>query len=141
MTHEEFILKFYETVWSGGDIAAIDDFFAPTATLDGFAHDMSLRPEDLVVFTQGLLRLIEQPRFGILHILSRDDQVAALVRCSARCARTGNEASITAQIMLRFVDGKIVEAYNHYDMMALFIALGLMPADTLERMLSVHPLR
>ena len=141
MNHEDFIMKFYETVWVSGDVAAIHDFFAPTATLDGLAHDMSLRPEDLVVFTQGLLMLIEEPRFEILRLMSEGDQVAALIRCSGRCTRTGKAAAITAQLMLRFAEGKIVEVYNHFDMLTLFITLGLMPPDTLERMLAAEGFR
>ena len=141
MNHADFILKFYQTVWSGGDIDAISDFFAPDARLDGFAHDMALRPEDFVVFTQGLLRLVEQPRFEILRVISEGDEAAALIRCNGLCARTGKPAEITAQIMLRFKDGKVVEAYNHVDMLTLFISLGLMPPDTLERMLAVVPFR
>ncbi|WP_375262127.1 ester cyclase [Palleronia sp.] len=141
MTHEEFILHFYETIWTCGDVAAVDDFFAPSAKLGGIAYDMALKPEDFVVFAQSLLMLIEQPRFEILRTVSEEDMVSALIRCTGISARTGKAAAITAQVMMRFENGKIAEAYNHFDMLGLFISLDLMPANVLERMLAAEPLR
>lgn len=65
MTHEEFAMHLYETVWTRGDVAAVSDFFAPSANLGGFSHDTALKPDEFVVFAQNLLMLIEQPRFEV----------------------------------------------------------------------------
>jgi len=37
--------------------------------------------------------------------------------------------------MIRIVDGKLTEAYNHWDFLGMFSQLGLIPTETFERAL------
>jgi hypothetical protein len=38
--------------------------------------------------------------------------------------------------MIRIVDGKLTEAYNHWDFLGMFSQLGLLPQQTFEMALS-----
>ena len=47
--------------------------------------------------------------------------------------------AITGTIHARIADGKILEAYNHFDFLGLFAQLGQLPPDVLGRCLSGQP--
>lgn len=57
------------------------------------------------------------------------------VHCSldARCRSTGESVAITGSAWASIEDGKIREAYHHFDFMSLWAQLGLLPNDVFEK--------
>ena len=55
----------------------------------------------------------------------------SLVRVEGYSVATERRAAITGQVMSRLVDGRVAEAYNHFDFISFFEMLGLLPEDTM----------
>ena len=66
-------------------------------------------------------------RCGLLDFqdaLSQDNMECALTHVTATHTATGKEVSFSGLCMCRFEDGKITEAWNHYDFLSMHQQLG-----------------
>jgi len=136
MRDVNFLQNFYDTVWNGGDAAAVRRFFAPGAKALGLVDDLPLDAEDMVAFVQALSMHAAHIEVEVTHVLVDGDWMSGLVRSTGTCRRSGRALTLTGQTMVRLEDGLIAEAYNHFDMLGLFSQMGLLPPDSIERLLA-----
>ncbi|HSE36697.1 MAG TPA: hypothetical protein VLG74_05285, partial [Blastocatellia bacterium] len=64
-----------------------------------------------------------------------DDWISAICTLRAKSRESGTPIEITGQVMIRIADGKLTEAYNHWDFLGIFSQLGLLPTQTFEKAL------
>jgi hypothetical protein len=136
MSHAALVESFSKTVWLGGDETAALDYFHPDACATGLGSDMTFDPRDFVTYVQSIRMLISVPTMKVMHVVENDDWIALHVRCHALSRISGAEIDFTGQLMVRVQDGKIAEAYNHFDMVAFFVQMGFVPEDVVEKMLA-----
>lgn len=136
MQHRQLLADWFETVWVNGDFEAVDRYFAPEAHADGLMPGMELRPEDFKILVQALLNLIGDPKIRIIFSMEHGDWLSALIEVSCVSAINAEKLAFNGQVMMRVRDGKIVEAYNHFDLVSLFQQLGMLPPDAMEMFLA-----
>ncbi len=136
MSKHDLLQEFYDTVWSGGDSHAIRKFFAPGAEASGLVGEMSLDAEDMIAFVDSLSMHVVNIEFELLHVLEDGDWVSSMARATGTSRRSGKPLQMTGQTLVRLEGGLIAEAHNHFDMMGLFVQLGLLPDDVGERLLA-----
>ncbi|EKE44051.1 hypothetical protein OCGS_2032 [Oceaniovalibus guishaninsula JLT2003] len=136
MDNLETLQDFYRTIWIGGRLDQMDRFFAPDARAGGLLPDLALGPADFEILVQTVMALVANPQIEIVHHLAQGDWIAALIDVHCRSRATGDPVRLSGQIMCRFDEGRIVEAYNHFDTMAFFQQLGLVAPETVEVMLA-----
>jgi ketosteroid isomerase-like protein len=135
MTKAQILQDWFIQVWVNGDLDAIERYLAPDMQAAGVMPDMNLEPEDFRVMVEAMTAQVTDLTFGFEHAIEQGDWVSALMSVKAKAADTGNPIHITGQIMARFEGDKIVEAYNHYDFIALFEQLDRLPEGTVGRCL------
>jgi steroid delta-isomerase-like uncharacterized protein len=132
--NKALIRRWMEEVWNKGRVEAIDEMFAE----EGVAHGLSdvsgqeLRgPAGFKPFFQSFRDAFPDMQIIVEDTVAEDDKVAA--RCTVRgrhqgdtlgFAATGQPAEFTGMCIVRVKDGKIVEAWNNFDFMAMFQQLG-----------------
>lgn len=89
-----------------------------------------------MTFAGAILLLIHPPRWEVERVVAQGDWASYLIRGHAVSRSSGNDVTITGQVMLRFQDDLIAEAYNNFDMIGLFTELGVLPDDLLEQALA-----
>ncbi len=136
MSHLSIVQEFFDTVWRRGDETAAQDFFHPDASATGLGSDMAFDPNDFVTFVQSSLMLISAPRMEIMHVVEDGDWLSLHLRCKALSRLSGAKIDFTGQLMVRVKEGKIAEAYNHFDMVAFFVQMGFVPENVVEKMLA-----
>ncbi len=137
MTRDAEILQsFFDTVWNGGDAAAVRRFFAPDAFATGLVGGMELNAEDMVSFVQALAMHASAIEVHVDHVIAEGPWVSALIRSTATSRRTGRTLTLSGQTLVRFEGELIAEAYNHFDMLGLFMQMGLLPENAMERLLA-----
>lgn len=126
--------RWFEEVWNKGRADAIDEMFAE----DGIAHGLAdasgaeLRgPAHFREFHGRFREAFPGIEVVVEDAISEGDKVAA--RCTVRAkhegdslgfAATNRPVEFTGMTFARVRDGKIVEAWNNFDFMAMFQQLG-----------------
>ena len=134
-TCKEVLETWFQRVWTEQDADAIDELFIPDGPAKGLGKDRN-GPAEFREFHSALVRLLTDFVITIDKSIEEDDWIAAVCTLRAR-SRQSEEAAIeiTGSVMIRISDGKLIEAYNHWDFIGIFSQLGLLPADTFARAL------
>ena len=125
--------RWFDEVWNSGREETIDELLDPSAPIQGLGA-----AADTVVGTVGFREFYKQLRgaFGDINIVINEaigEGELASVRWTARATHTGDQLGVpatngtvtfTGMTFARARDGKIVEAWNNWDMMGLMHQLG-----------------
>ncbi len=126
--------RWFEEVWNKGREEAIDELFAEDGVAHGLAGDGGgkLRgPEGFKPFFQRFRDAFPDIEIVVEDIIAEGDRVAA--RCTVRgrhqsdslgFAATNQPVAFDGICIVRIRDGKIVEAWNNFDFMAMFVQVG-----------------
>ena len=121
--------RWFEEIWNNDNDAAIDEMFPP----DGVLHDANTTvtgPEGFRRFRQMLKASFSDIRVTVHASVGQGDM--ACIRWSstmvhtgefAGFAPTGKELRVTGMSMVHERDGKIVEAWQNWDMLGLLEAI------------------
>ena len=127
----------FEEVWNRGDERANDRMMADDATFHGLAPPAAapvVGPEGFKPFFRQFKAAFPDIHVAIAELVCEGEKVA--VHCtvtgthrgdSLGAAPTQKPISITGMGIARVRDGKIVEAWNAFDFIALYRQLGLTP--------------
>jgi len=127
--------RWFEEVWNQGRVDAIDEMFAA----DGVAHGLSDEPgktmkgpDDFRPFHDIFRGAFPDIEVVVEDTIAEGDLVAA--RCSVRGKHTGDHLGVaasnapvefTGMAIVRIKDGKIVEACNNFDFLAMNRQIGI----------------
>ncbi|HEY9285408.1 MAG TPA: ester cyclase [Pyrinomonadaceae bacterium] len=131
--NKALVRRWFEEVWNRGRAEAIDELFAEDGVAHGLAGDASpLRgAAGFKPFFHSFREAFPDIEVVVEDVIAEGDKLAA--RCSVRATHggdtlgfraTGRPIEITGTTFARVRDGKIVEAWNNFDFMALFQQLG-----------------
>jgi steroid delta-isomerase-like uncharacterized protein len=136
--NKALVRRWFEEVWNRGRAEAIDEMFAEDGVAYGLAGDAgSLRgPAAFRPFHRSFREAFPDIEVVVEDVIAEGDKLAA--RCSVRAKHqgdtlgfraTGRPMEITGMTFARVRDGKIVEAWNNFDFMAMFGQLGALRLD------------
>ncbi|WP_343082384.1 nuclear transport factor 2 family protein [Ostreiculturibacter nitratireducens] len=136
MTKLDLLKDWYQRVYIDGDLEAIDDYFAPRSTASGLMAELQVGPEDFRELIPAVMRLIREPEVVIDAHLDSGDWLWALVTVKAKSTRSLSPVEFSGQVMMRVQEGRIAEAFNHFDFITFFEQLELLPPQTFALCLS-----
>ena len=119
------LYRWFEEVWNQDKEDSIDELM----TGDGIAHGLSSE-ESLTgapgfkVFYRGFREQFEDIHIDVHDVVSQDDMECGLTEVTAKHRDTGKKVNFSGICMVRVKDGKIAEAWNHYDFLNLNQQLG-----------------
>jgi steroid delta-isomerase-like uncharacterized protein len=134
------IRRWFEEVWNRGREEAIDELFDEKGVAHGLADETGEPLRGAAGFKPFFRRFREafpEIEVTVEETVSEGDRVAA--RCTVRGAHRGDTLGLAATnlpveftgiCIVRISDGKIVEAWNNFDFMAMFRQLGALSMDT-----------
>lgn len=130
-TNAEILKDWYDQVWVHGDIDAIDKFFVPDLVATGIVPEMQMGRDDFQDLVMAFRAHVGDIDVQLPKTVENGDWLAAFLHVNTTRADNGAPIVVTGQVMARFDDGKIVEAYNQFDFVSLFEQLGQLPEDTI----------
>jgi steroid delta-isomerase-like uncharacterized protein len=128
------IRRWFDEVWNNGREEAIDELFDEKGVAHGLADETGEPLRGAAGFKPFFRRFREafpEIEVTVEDTISEGDRVAA--RCTVRGAHRGDSLGLAATnrpveftgiSIVRISDGKIVEAWNNFDFMAMFQQLG-----------------
>ncbi|GHG95420.1 ester cyclase [Pseudodonghicola xiamenensis] len=140
MSKIEMFRWWCEEVWHKGNLEAIHQMFAPDAVTSGVVPELLMGPDDFYELVSVLRSHVGPITPEILKTVEQDDWLAVMMRFKTSRADNGAPIEVSGQVMLRYQGDKMVEAYNHFDYLAFFEQLGLVPQDSLSIFLTGHKL-
>ena len=130
------VRRWFEEVWNQGREAAIDEMFSAGAVAHGLGDsELDVRgPAEFKAFAANIRGSIPDTHIGVEDIISEGDRVAVRVILKGThtgqglgVPPTGRKVSIQGIIIVRIVDGQIVEGWNSYDQLGLLRQIGALP--------------
>lgn len=135
-TSRDVMETWFHRVWTEEETAAIEELFIPDGEARGLGANVLIGPEGFKQFHSALRGLLYDFVITIDKSVESGDWISAVCTLRARARKSGAEVEMTGSVMVRIVEGKLTEAYNHWDFLGLFGQLGLLPGDTFEKALS-----
>jgi predicted ester cyclase len=138
---DEVAREWFERVWNRGEESAIDELFASDGRMFGLPTGDGrplVGPAGFKPFYRRFREAFPDMRIEIVRTITEGDLVAVQARVTGThtgagldLAPTRNAVEVWGMGMARVAEGRIVEAWNAYDFMALYMQLGLvqMPAS------------
>lgn len=137
MPVREMLFDWFRRVWIEGDLSAIDDYFdAGDSIASGILTDARVGAEDYRALVPALRAHLRGIDGSMNRVFVQDDWLCAQYTLRALSAHTSNRIEASGLLMMRVEAGKVREAYNNFDFLALFEQLGLLPRDSLMLLLS-----
>jgi predicted ester cyclase len=136
----DVVETWFKRVWAEEDETAIDEMFVPNGTARGLGtyvngkadefkdHEL-IGPDSFKEFHTALLNLVGDVKIEITKSMEQGDWLALLCVFKAKKRGTDEKVQTTGTVFIKVADGKLIEAYNHFDFMSLFGQLGQMPAN------------
>ena len=134
--NKELLRRWFEEVWNKGRADAIEELFDENGIAHGLADDPSQPlkgPSDFRPFHTTFREAFPNMIIVVEDMVAEGDKVAA--RCSVRGkhegeflgrAATQSPVEFTGIAIVRIDNGKIVEAWNNFDFMAMYKQVGLL---------------
>jgi hypothetical protein len=135
-TKRETAETWFRRVWKDRDPNAIDELFVVDGEARGLGDNTLIGPKDFKVFHSTLCALVSNIVITIDKSIEEGDWISVICTLKAKNPKTGAPVGMTGSVLVKIVDGKLIEAYNHWDFLGLFTELGLIPPNTFKRGLS-----
>ena len=132
------IYRWFEEVWNKGREDAIDEMMDVDCVVYGL-HDGQGDPLQGAAGFKPFFKRFHDSfpdiRISVEDVLVKGDKVAA--RCHVRGTHTGDALGVTAtqkpieftgMCIVRFENGKVIEAWNSFDLMKMYQQVGVFPA-------------
>jgi predicted ester cyclase len=116
--------RWFQEVWNEGREDLIDDLMTEQSIVHGIAEGQSKGTEAFRSFYRNFKNQFRDIRVDIQEALSQDNLECALTNVTATHKDTGTKVSFSGLCMVRYEDGKIAEAWNHYDFLSMHQQLG-----------------
>jgi len=117
-TQKEFAVRWFEEVWNKSRREAIDEMFPEDCVL----HDGSSEyrgPDEFKRFYDALRAQLSDVRVTPIEAFSEGDMVCLRWSSTATHTATGKPLQVTGISILRFKDGRFVEAWQNWDQYSL----------------------
>jgi predicted SnoaL-like aldol condensation-catalyzing enzyme len=109
-----FAARWFEEVWNKSRREAIDEMFPEEAVLhDGGAEYRG--PAEFKRFYDALRAQLSDVRVTPLETITEGDLVCTRWSSTAKHSGTGKRVAVTGISILRFEDGRLVEAWQNWD--------------------------
>ena len=128
------VREYHERVWMHGDLAALEDCWAPDATVNitGFESSALDAMRDDILRYQGAFTDVT----AVIHdLIAQGDQVVLNWETSGlhvgpygSIAATGRVITMTGIDIFRVVDGRIVECRSLWDGLSVYEQMGVLTA-------------
>jgi steroid delta-isomerase-like uncharacterized protein len=141
--------RWFEEVWNHGCAELIDEMRAPDATATGLSEGTaeSNGAAPFKVFYSNLRQVFPDLHVTIEEMLAEGEKVAVRIVMEGTHSSpvlgppaTGRKVTVGAMVIARIADGKIAQAWNIVDQLALLRQIGALPPGTVrENFLTTRP--
>lgn len=117
--------RWFQEVWNQNKEQAIDELL----TNDCYAHGINAEDgpkgiEGFKLFYNNFKSQFHDIQINVLDVISQDDMECAHADVTAIHTETGKPVKFSGLCLVRIENGKIAEAWNHFDFLNMYQQLG-----------------
>src|SRR4051812_7956328 len=131
-TRREIVETWFRRVWAEEDTSAIDELFVPHGQARGLGANVLIGPEGFKQFHAALCAQLSNILIAVDKSIEEGEWISVVCTMRAKSQQTGAPVTMTGSVMVRIVDGKLTEAYNHWDFLTLFGQMEKLPQNAFE---------
>jgi predicted ester cyclase len=125
--------QWFNEVWNQNKEDSIDKLMAPKAHAHGIiAAGQPGGIPGFKMFYKGFKDQFDNIHIDVKDVISQDDMQCAHADVTATHKETGKKVHFSGLCMVRIEDGKIAEAWNHFDFLGLYQQLGQIPGPSVN---------
>jgi steroid delta-isomerase-like uncharacterized protein len=140
VANKVLVYRWYEEVWNKKREAAIYEMLSPDVISYGLTDDPLQAVKGTEAFQKywrAMIGVFPDIQVAVESTIAEDEKVVA--RCAVRATHlgkglglppTGKKIHVTGVRIAIFKDGKVIEAWNNFDYLAVYRQLGLLPPST-----------
>jgi predicted SnoaL-like aldol condensation-catalyzing enzyme len=118
------LAKWFDQVWNQGNESAIHDLFDRDAIAYGIDGKVIKGPEGFLDFYRDFKKQFSNINITVDEAISEEDLESARCTVKAKEMNSEKEVLFTGICMVRVKNGKISEAWNHFDFLDMHKQLG-----------------
>lgn len=122
ITHS-VLYNWAKEVWNEKNRDAIDKYLDEDILIHGLGADLP-GSEFFKIYFDTFQKEYTNTHMEVLEVLTSGELEAALTTFSATHAASGIDIIVSGQVMIKMTNGKITEAWNHYDFLSMYDQLG-----------------
>ena len=120
-----FLFRWFQEVWNQGKKNSIDELLAEDVIAHGLGPEGQLKGiEAFKKFYDDFREQLKNIRVDVEEAVCQDDMETALCHVTALDIATGKSVEFSGLCMVKIANGKIVQAWNHYDFLKMYQQLG-----------------
>ncbi len=135
VTADQLAALWFDRVWNQLDESAIDELFASDGVAHGVGPDIH-GPADFHLFHTAFTAAFENIHVDILDQLVDGDRVMVRAHMTMTHRASGKDVVLEGTVLLRVVNGQIVQGWNYFNFADFLAQLGLIPDNALELAIS-----
>lgn len=116
--------RWFQEVWNEGREDLIDELMTQKSIIHGIGEGQLKGAGGFRSFYRNFKDQFRNIQVEIQEALSQDNLECALTCVTAIHKETGTKVSFSGLCMVKFKNGKITEAWNHYDFLSMHQQLG-----------------
>ncbi|SRR5579859_479272 len=145
--NKAIVHRWFEEVWNQGREATIDELFAQDGVTIGLGEsDVEVRgPIQFKTFFHNLRTTFPDMHITIEDTLAEGDKVVVRVKIEGThrgdgigVPASGQRICVAGIFIIRFANGKFVEAWNSWDQLGMLRQIGALPAASNDRFLAAR---
>lgn len=118
--------RWFNGLWNEGKLETIDKLMHTDAVAHGIQfREFSEGTEGIKQFYADFTSKFDDIKVTVDHVISEHDYEAARLQVIAHHKESGKMVSVPGISMCRIKDGKIAEAWNNFDYLAMYQQLGM----------------
>jgi predicted ester cyclase len=131
MVEAAFMHRWFDEVWNNKNEAAVDEMFAEDGIGYGLGAEDIVGPANFKVFHRAFVSAYPDLKVTVEDTIVEGDKIATRCRVTGThggpgigIAATDQPVDFTGMVIVRVKDGKIVEAWNEFNFMAMYKQVG-----------------
>ena len=137
VANKVLVYRWYEEVWNKKREEVIDELLSPDVISYGLSDDPMEAVKGTEAFKKywrAMITIFPDIHVAVESTIAEDEKVVA--RCAVRATHLGNglgipptgkKIHVTGVRIAVFENGRVIEAWNHFDYLAVYRQLGLLP--------------
>ena len=134
--NKAIVRRWFEEVWNQGREATVDELLAANGVAHGLGDtEQDVRgPAQFKPFAANLRGALPDLHISVDDLVAEGDRVAVRITLTGThtghglgVAPTGRKVTIQGIIILRILNGQLIEGWNSYDQLGLLRQIGALP--------------
>lgn len=117
------LYNWFQQVWNEGRETAIDDLFDENGIANGLENDIK-GPAGFKAFYNDFRSKFSDIKIKVDEVVAEADMEVARCTLEAIHSPSNTRVNFSGLAMVKIKDGKITEAWNHFDFMNMYQQLG-----------------